>query len=597
MNQEKTPRPWINLPPWLILGAVVILAPIFVFMTLEYLDRQKRNATELLIEKGAALIRSFEAGARTGMMGMNWGGFQVQRLLVETARQPDIIYLMVTDTHGNILAHSDLNKVGGIYGQDLDLEKVSKSRKENWREVIGPQGAKIFEVYREFAPIRRPFGRRGRMRTWKGNDWCRPFFDPKRNIATSHQVIFVGLDMSTVEAARKEDARHMVIMALTLLLIGFAGIVSLFLAQAYRSTKISLSRVKAFSDNLVENMPIGLVATDTNDMVISFNQAAEKILHTSSSQVLGRKLSAALPPELTQVIKKAKDSPEPVDVELSVTIREGKTVPVEVTATLLRYEKGLLLGYVALLRDLTQIRHLEEEVVRSQRLASIGRLAAGVAHEIRNPLSSIKGFATYFKERYKDVPGDKETADIMIQEVDRLNRVISQLLEFASPTRIQKSPVKIVPLIQESVKLIESDAKRKGIILKLNIEEEDPIIPADPDKLKQVLLNLYLNAIEAMDKGGKLIIRVGTDFNKNSMFIKISDTGHGIKHEDLPHIFDPYFTTKSSGTGLGLAIAHKIIESHGGEIRVISNHRQGTEVTIFLPLNPSMKDQEGPKNV
>jgi two-component system sensor histidine kinase HydH len=262
-----------------------------------------------------------------------------------------------------------------------------------------------------------------------------------------------------------------------------------------------------------------------------------------------------------------------------------KTIPMEVIASFLEDEGGEFLGHVILFRDLSEIRHLKREVERSQRLASIGKLAAGIAHEIRNPLSSIKGFATYFKERYKEVPEDQETAEIMIQEVERLNRVIGQLLEFARPMSIKKKPTSLGALVQDSLKMIEGDAHRKGINVHVKSVSDMEEVSIDADRMKQVFLNVYLNALEAMESGGTLSVELHRDDAANNIEIAISDTGTGIKEEDLPHIFDPYFTTKSSGTGLGLAIVHKIIESHGGTVRVQSQHDTGTTVTIIIPCS------------
>jgi two-component system sensor histidine kinase HydH len=275
-----------------------------------------------------------------------------------------------------------------------------------------------------------------------------------------------------------------------------------------------------------------------------------------------------------RVIEKELDSPLP----------DGRVVPLNVTVSSLRAEDGSLWGSVVLLRDLTEVRSLKREVETSRRLASLGRLAAGVAHEIRNPLSSIKGFATYFRDRYKDHPDDQKTAEIMIHEVDRLNRVITQLLEFARPAAIQKRSTSLKSLIQHSLKMIEKQASAKQIQIRWTNPPNLGEISVDPDRINQVLLNLYLNAIEAMEHGG--ILSVSLTREEDSLWVKIavSDTGTGIGREDLEHIFDPYFTTKQSGTGLGLAIVHKIVEAHNGEVRAESEPGQGTTVSVFLPV-------------
>ncbi|MCU0594352.1 MAG: ATP-binding protein [Desulfobacterota bacterium] len=454
----------IAVPPWIIIGAVAVLVPIFVFWTLQNISKEREYVVRLLTEKGSALIRSIEAGTRTGMMGMRGGSFRVQRLLSETAQTPDIVYVIVTDASGTILAHSDEEDVGKTHGTGLDLQRISRSDKVQWRQIAGPEGTSTFEVFRRFSPTRVPFRpmHGGRMPgSWPKE--MREGIPPEQP-----EVIFVGLDMGPIEAARKQDTTNTILIAAVLLLIGFAGVFSLFLAQAYRSTRTSLTS-------------------------------------------------------------------------------------------------------------------LEKELETSRRLASLGRLAAGVAHEIRNPLSSIKGFATYFKERYRDNPEDQKTSEIMIQEVDRLNRVITQLLDFARPPVIQKKRASLQSLIQHSLKMIERQASARAIRLHSHLPSEIKEVELDPDGINQVLLNLYLNAVEAMGQGGTLTVVLSEEEDSRRVKIAVSDTGSGIGKEDLEHIFDPYFTTRQTGTGLGLAIVHKIIEAHGGEVRATSEIGRGTTVTVFLP--------------
>jgi two-component system sensor histidine kinase HydH len=391
--------------------------------------------------------------------------------------------------------------------------------------------------------------------------------------------------MEPVESARKEDARHAVIMTLILLLIGFAGFVSLFLAQAYRSARSSLSKVRAFSDNLVENMPIGLLALDTEGKIASLNQAGESILGISFDDSFGNNAKNLLPHHLLASLDDLKSTGSVVTKEIDCPLSDGNVVPLDVSATTLHEENGAFMGHLVLFRDLTEIKALKKEIERGERLASIGRLASGVAHEIRNPLSSIKGFATYFRERYRDVPEDQATADIMIQEVERLNRVIGQLLEFARPLNIEKKPTSILNFLEHSLKLIEGDANKKGVSIEFTKSSETEEVNIDPDRVKQVLLNLYLNALDAMEKGGTLSIEPLIDADSGHIKIIISDSGKGINSEDLAHVFDPYFTTKSSGTGLGLAIVHNIVESHQGEVWIESKLGEGTKVTISLPLS------------
>jgi len=578
-------RFWAAIPPWLIIGAVVILAPIFIFMTLENINRQKEQTTRLLVEKGAALIRSFEAGARTGI-GLRWGGFQLQKLLMETAEQPDIDYLIVTDTHGTILADSDPLRLGAIYGQDLDLAKIAGSEKLAWRQVPNSEGADSFEVYRRFAPTRGPlpgfhfpFPARPPREAPPPGSPVSPAPGPS---GPPGLVIFVGLDMGPIAAAHEEDKRHTIWMAVLFLLIGCAGIISLLLAQGYRAARSSLSRIKAFSDSLVENMPIGLIATDAGGRLSAFNQTAEAILKRTAAEVLGKPAEEILPGSCRELFRTLAAERRLIEREFDCAVEEGRTIPLEIIATTLCEENGAFVGHILLFRDMTEIRRLEEEVARSRRLASLGSLAAGVAHEIRNPLSSIKGFATWFRERYRDNPEDRETAEVMIREVDRLNRVITQLLEFARPLTMHRVPTPLQAVIRHALKMVEGEAQAKRIMVETDLSLEVGEIPLDADRMTQVLLNLFQNAITAMEAGGVLRISLARRDEKTIRII-IADTGVGIPKEDLPRVFDPYFTTRPSGTGLGLAIVQKIVEAHGGEVRLESEPGRGTTATILLP--------------
>jgi two-component system sensor histidine kinase HydH len=572
----KNKKSWMGVPPWVLIGAVAVLLPIFTFITIENINRQK---------EGAALIRSFEAGTRTGMMGMHRGGFQLQRLLTETAQQPDIVYLFVADINGNILAHNNLEEIGNRIEYQSDPAEISAANRIFWRQVIRPDGVRVFEVFRKFSPTRSPMGMRrgfGMMgRRFQQQEDSRKIAPMPQE--DSNSIIFVGLDMTPILEARKADIRHGIIMGVILLLVGFAGFMIIFVLQSYRTTRASLSRIKAFSDNVVENMPIGLIALDDQRRIAAFNNTAESVLQLPHHRVVGQDADSILPPELCSELKRPEIQKEVIEKEIDCTVEKGKIVPLEIGASLLEDETGTSLGYVILFKDLTEVRSLRREIERSRRLASVGRLAAGVAHEIRNPLSSIKGFATYFKERYQDIPQDQQTATIMIQEVDRLNRVVSQLLEFARPVTVKPQPTNLKSLIDDSIKLIENQTAEKRIAVKTRTSISATDIMVDPDRMGQVMLNICLNAIESMDGGGELNIELAPGEEAGGVEIQISDSGGGISPQDLSKIFDPYYTTKSSGTGLGLAITHNIIEALGGQIKVSSTLGKGTVFRIIIP--------------
>ncbi len=242
-----------------------------------------------------------------------------------------------------------------------------------------------------------------------------------------------------------------------------------------------------------------------------------------------------------------------------------------------------------------EVHRLEEEVRRREKLAAIGTLAAGVAHEIRNPLSSIKGFATYFRQRFGDGSEEREAADIMVREVNRLNRVITDLLGLSRPSDVKPRSVCLENIVAHVLRLIRQSAGERHVGLSCRTSRSVPNVFVDVERLGQALLNLCLNALDAMPDGGTLTIAISRA--RESVCLLVRDTGSGMTPEIMEHIFDPYFTTKGSGTGLGLPLVHKIITAHGGRISVRSrpavpakdgNGSVGGETVfrIWLPLAP-----------
>lgn len=234
-------------------------------------------------------------------------------------------------------------------------------------------------------------------------------------------------------------------------------------------------------------------------------------------------------------------------------------------------------------------RRLEAEVRRREKLAAVGDLAAGVAHELRNPLSSIKGYASYLGGRFPEGSEDREAARVMVQEVDRLNRVISDLIGVSRPTDIHPRNVDMAGLADNTLRLLAQDAAQRGVAL---VREGEAEAWLDPDRFRQALLNVCLNAVEAMKDGGTLRLSLKTQGNFVSL--EVRDNGPGIPQDILSRIFDPYFTTKSQGTGLGLAMVLKVTEAHGGSVRITSETEgpeRGAAVRFLLPATSEAAEE------
>ncbi|MDM8535311.1 ATP-binding protein [Desulfobacterales bacterium HSG17] len=561
-----------------IIGASLVLFPIVMALTISNMRQEERRNTQLLVEKGAALIRSFEAATRTGMRSA-MRGFQLQILLSETADQKDIVHILVTDDVGNIVAHNDVSKIGSAYDPDLDYARLSEGDVLQWRIQAQGSDQPVFEIYRRFTPLHHPHRKMRNMMLGQGG---RAFEDKNPADPKTKQVIFVGLDMASIRLAKTAAVKNAVILGVVLLILGFTGFYFLFFIQDYRTTQTALKRIKAFSDNVADKMPMGLVALDHTGRIMNWNQQSEQFFGHSAEKALGQKAKDVLPTEIIKAMEMALKTDKTAGIELDCLRIDGTRIPLEVGISRFEDESGGSGGVIVILRDLREIRHLRQEVARHQRFASLGRLAAGVAHEIRNPLSSIKGFAVYFKERYKDIDQDRETAEIMVQEVERLNRVITQLLEFSRPISVSPRKIQVQGLVEDAFKLVEQQAKENNVHLQYQGTGTPEEVLVDPDQMRQVLLNLLLNALEAMPKGGQINVSSQKGKAKN-LEIVISDTGEGIRPEDLAQVFDPYFTTKSTGTGLGLAIVHNIVEAMDGNVQVLSQIGTGTTFTIQLP--------------
>ncbi|MCW7754625.1 ATP-binding protein [Desulfobotulus sp. H1] len=584
-------RFWISLPPWVVAGASLVLFPLVGFATFNTIQSQKESAYRLLLEKGAALIRAFEAGTRTGIATPQWQGFRLQHLLQETARQPDIRYLFVIRENGTIIAHSQPESVGMQIQQSLLPPSPQAHETKDpgltrnilyWRILQNGDNPPVFEVYRPFLPDPDEDSLlHQRLRLLAGLD---PSMASMPRLQQEKLMIFIGLDMHNIERARESDMWHSLLMSGMMLLVGFAGIVFILLFQSYQLTRSTLSRVRAFSNHLVENMPMGVMAFDEELMLKSLNPFAEKLL-CIRAPIPGTPARLVLPPPLFDFLLSA-------DLHSPILDSEGfyREIPCATEDKPLRLEAALSRispgtegepgGIMLLIRDLSEIDALRKEILRNQRLVTVGKLAAGVAHEIRNPLSSIKGFATLFRQRHADSAEERNIADIMIQEVDRLNRVVGQLLDFSKPVVLSCRCTRIHDLAEATLQLVSSLAITAGVRLENRISPELHM-RLDEDRIRQLLLNLFLNAIDAMkDKGG--ILSIEDKVLETEVRIEIKDTGKGVDDHTLPHIFDPYFTTKSSGTGLGLAIAHNIMEAHHGKIVVTSVPGQGSTFTLIF---------------
>lgn len=560
--------------PWFVAGLVITLMVAVAFFAVRNVQRERGHMIRSYLEHADAMIWALEAGTRVGM-GMHGGNRYVQMMVEETSRQHSIVSMALTDEDGMVLAHSDFSRVGTqLYGPET-LQTVTEERK--WRIVTGIDGRRVFEVYTYFAP-RPDF----RPRMWQDGQDC-----PDGDCLPQHRkrpprgkaVVFVAQDMHSMDAAMDNELRNNVIIAALVLFMGVGSFVFLVRAEQFRRSRRQLQDARAFATEVVTSLPLGVLSTDPQGRILLANDKTQGMFG-SSEPLRGQLLQEVTGLAWQSLLQELDADAQITDRELLLALPQP--LPVGLSASRIVNDDGVFLGYLFLFRDLREIRALQEQLQRSERLSALGHLAAGVAHEIRNPLSSIKGFATYLAGKVQGA--DQEAARTMVQETDRLNRVVSELLEFARPARMALQPTALNAVVERALRLVQSDADARQIQVVFVPEKALPLLALDAERLTQALLNLFLNAVQAMDTHG--VLRVETLFDgadKKRVLVRIADTGCGISHSQLAGIFNPYFTTKLSGTGLGLAIVHRIIEAHGADIGVQSEAGQGTLFTLAFP--------------
>lgn len=578
----------LYLSPWLMVGFAVILGLAVAVLAIRNTQREKHQMSQNLMDRAEALIWALEAGTRT-WVDIRGGSDHLQSLLEETAKQPGITYMAVTDAEGLTLAHSDKAQIGTKMHDSATMAGLNESDVQKWRITNTPRAGKVFEVYKHFSPQPGILHDKWHSPSDACPD-CKPDIAAQLNpdedkwLQKSGPVIFVGLNVKPFEEALAEDFRNTVVIALLVLLLGFGGFVSMFWAQNYRLSRRLLQDTQAFASEVVTNLPVGLLTSDTNGLVTLVNCPVASMLGMDREELMGSPIYDKGGLDWNTVVETLSRDRAVLEQERNLVASGGKVTPISLSASRIINEDGLFLGHLFIMRDLGEVKNLQDQVRRNERLTALGNLAAGVAHEIRNPLSSIKGFATFLAGKIKGEGADKDAAKMMIQEVDRLNRVVSELLEFARPGELRLRNENINDIIERALRLADCDVSAKKITVHFPRNDLIPLVLVDAERLTQALLNLFLNAIQSTEKGGELQVFASIDRESGRLGIRISDTGKGISPEVLAGIFNPYFTTKPSGTGLGLAIVHRIVEGHGGEIKVESQPHKGSVFTILLPL-------------
>jgi PAS domain S-box-containing protein len=352
-----------------------------------------------------------------------------------------------------------------------------------------------------------------------------------------------------------------------------------------------------FNESIIESMEAGLLTVDLEGKATSLNAGGEKILECQKGEILGKSLDHFFPPsEIRIFTAESEENPSLIRRrEMDLTLRSGRKKSIGFTVTHRLDNQKRKVGTIVSFRDISELKQMQVEIFRMDRLASLGVLASGIAHEIKNPLAGIKTLAQACEEEFEKDDAKREYLVRIIRQVNRLDELLKTFFSFARPRPPNRSRHSLPLILQEVLGLVSQRLSSARIEYRQDIPEGLTEVLVDFQQMQQVFLNLFINSIDAMPGGGKLMVsadnardaatagRIGEPFQGQKVRITVSDTGEGIPEEKLQTIFDPFYTTKPGGIGLGLSIVYRIMQEHDGEILVKSVPGIGTSFFLTLP--------------
>ncbi len=366
---------------------------------------------------------------------------------------------------------------------------------------------------------------------------------------------------------------------------------------ALKAVRSRLHQVNLDTDQILRSMSSGLLSVDRDGLVVHFNPAAAEIFGIDPNDAIGatcEDILAKRAPRLLVMIREILAGGEDVlREETDIECVDGSSTPIGVSGTCLRAQDQRIAGVVAIFQDLTEVRKMQEQLRQSDRLAAIGELSAGIAHEIRNPLATISGSIQVLQNELPVQGEQVRLLGLIVKESDRLHRIMEDFLDFARPRPTNKVRVRLPQMLRDMISLLGNHPKRrKGVSVRFETDENDLVVMLDDEQIRRVFINLAVNGMEAIEEEGSVTIRLERvperqDGDRGAgegdwVRVVFEDSGIGIPESARAELFDPFYTTKKGGTGLGLSIAQKIVLSHGGRITVESGPN-GTRFTVHLP--------------
>ena len=494
--------------------------------------------------------------------------YNLSGMLQEIGRQPGIAWLAIVNEKGTILLDSNEELNNTQLYSSAEMRALAASDVLQGR--FSPDDPDIYETWKLFQPWRLASGRR----------------------PSPGGIIFIAIDASFIQEELDDLALRLCIFALSLS-IGLLLLISLtFYIYKFIHSRAKLAETEAFAFQIFESYHAALLICDTRGDVLLYNPNAKKLFEIRPG-IKNLNISEIAFFDWNHVFQIISQKSFFEAQEMELHLKRGQAITVNLSAS--RVKGSLRPKYLLAFRELGEINLLKKKLAHSEKLSEVGRLASGLAHEIRNPLSAIRGYAVYLQSRLENDQMGQAAAKLLGDETARINDAVSGLLNIIRQPRLNLEKNNLEKLIKKAADIIQPDAKAANVKIDLKIpaSRQDKWPLTDKDKILQTLLNLFLNGIQAMPGGGSLQVELKEHLDRQNSAagwdIIIRDTGKGMSEEIRRQIFNPYFTTRASGTGLGLAISRQIAESHNGSLEAASQPAHGSIFTLFLPFSDSQE--------
>lgn len=349
-----------------------------------------------------------------------------------------------------------------------------------------------------------------------------------------------------------------------------------------------LQRTAGFLSSVLAHVPVGIIVIDLDGKITLFNEEAERLTGLRAEEVVDRSYGEVIPVDVNEPTSAiyTLNNGTVIDTRERELVIEDGNLPISFSTGWIYGDDGSPYGVLEVFEDLRPLRELQTRMQQNASLAALGEMAAQVAHELRNPLAGVQGFAQFLQEDLEPDHPSSKTAEKIIRGVKDIERIASRLLEFTRPMKPNRTQVDLVELIEQEVELAQAEVAQKDCVtVTAELPNERIKVTCDSSLIKQAILNLLKNSIQALEEQkGAVVTGLRWDLLRNRVRIFVRDDGVGIVEEDVPKIFNPFFTTRTQGTGLGLSMVRKIVETHGGTIGVDSSPGEGTTITMELPI-------------